>query len=362
MPKTYSQLYEQIISFENLYLAYCEARRGRRYRGDVLRFHQNHEETLLNLHKELKAKTWQPGPYREFLCTTEVKRRVIHAPAFIDRVVHHALANVTRPLFEKKYIFDSYATINGKGTHKAVFRVQEFMRRAGANWDTVYVLQCDISKYYPSMDHDVLMEQIKRTIRDKDALWLWRQVIAGFNDDTGRGLPIGALTSQIAANIYLNVLDHFVKECMQVKYYVRYMDDFVLLGPSKEYLWDALADIKWLLEGHLKLKLNPKTKIYPASRGVDFAGYRTFTTHMLPRKRNIKAAKKRFQNLSKLYSKGMVSMDRAKASVMSFLGYVKHCQARRTTLSTLSRLTLTKKGGLLNGKNSPDINDNSQPD
>ena len=361
MPKTYSQLYERIISFENLYLAYCDARRGRRYRGDILQFHQHHEEALLDLHASLKSRTWEPDPYREFLNITEVKRRIIHAPSFRDRVVHHALANVTRPLFEKKYIFDSYATIKGKGTHKAVYRVQEFLRQAGAAWGTVYVLQCDISKYYPNIDHDVLMEQVKRTIRDKDVIWLWEQIISGFTD-TGKGLPIGALTSQMAANIYLNVLDHFVKECLQGKYYVRYMDDFILLGPSKEYLWNALADIRWLIECHLKLKLNPKTGIYPASRGIDFAGYRTFTTHILPRKRNILAAKRRFKTLSHLYSKGLVSMERTKASVMSFLGYVKHCQARRTTISTLSRLVLKKKEDILNGKNSPGINNYSQPD
>ena len=358
MPKTYSNLFDKIISFENLYLAYCEARRGRRYRGDVLQFHKNFEEELSDIHRALKTKTWEPDPYREFLSITEVKRRIIHAPSFRDRVVHHALANITRPLFEKKYIFDSYATIQGKGTHKAVFRVQEHLRRAGAEWDNVYVLQCDIAKYYPNIDHDVLMKQVKRTIRDKDVIWLWEQIISGFTA-SGRGLPIGALTSQIAANIYLNVLDHFVKECLHGKYFVRYMDDFILLGPSKEYLWDALADIKWLLEGHLKLKLNPKTRIYPASRGIDFAGYRTFSTHILPRKRNIKAAKKRFKTLSYLFNKEMISLARVKASVMSFLGYVKHCQAIHTTASALSRLTIKQKGEIINGKNSPGTNDDN---
>ena len=341
MPKTHSQLFERIISFENLYLAYCEAKRGKRYREDILLFHQNYEETLTDLRKKLQEHTWKPDPYREFLSVTEVKRRVIHAPSFRDRVVHHALASVVRPLFEKKYIFDSYATIKGKGTHKAVYRVQEFMRRASARWGTVYALQCDIAKYYPNMDHDVLMEQIQRTIRDREVIGLWEQIISGFTD-SGKGLPIGALTSQMAANIYLNVLDHFVKECMQVKHYVRYMDDFIILGPSKEYLWNSLADIRWLLECHLKLKLNPKTGIYPASRGIDFAGYRTFTTHILPRKRNILAAKRRFKNLSYLYRHGMVISEKAKASAMSFLGYVKHCQAHRTTISTLSRLRLRR--------------------
>lgn len=341
MAKTYSHLFEEIVSFPNLLAAYFEARRGKLNCASIMKINRNYEDLIFALQKELREKTWEPKQYREFLCVTEVKRRIINAPAFEDRIVHHAMAKVVRPLFERKYIYDSYATIKGKGTHRAVYRVQEFLRLAKANWGKVYVLQCDISKYYPNIDHDVLMEQVKRTIRDKDVIWLWEQIISGFND-TGKGLPIGALTSQVAANIYLNVLDHFVKECLQGKYYVRYMDDFILLGPSKEYLWNALADIRWLLECHLKLKLNPKTGIYPATRGVDFAGYRTFTTHMLPRKRNILAAKRRFRTLSYLYRHNMTGAEKARASVASFLGYVKHCRARRTTLSTLSRLVLKR--------------------
>lgn len=342
MPKTYNHLFEEIVSFPNLLAAYFEARRGKMNCVSIMKINKNYEDVIFTLQKELKEKTWEPGQYRDFLCVTEVKRRLINAPAFRDRIVHHAIAKVVRPLFERKYIFDSYATIKNKGTHKAVYRVQEFLKRAARHGEKVYVLQCDISKYYPSIDHDVLIEQIERTVRDKEVVKLWRKILDGFSD-TGKGLPIGSLTSQIAANIYLNVLDHFVKECMQIKYYVRYMDDFVLIGNSKEELWKNLADIKWLVEGTLKLKLNKKTKIYPASRGVDFAGYRTFTNHILPRKRNIKAAKRRFKDLSYKYKNGRIDLKSVSQRVASFLGYVKHCQARRTTISTLKWLRLRGK-------------------
>lgn len=342
MPKTYNHLFEEIVSFPNLLAAYFEARRGKMNCVSIMKINRNYEDVIFTLQKELKEKTWEPGQYRDFLCVTEVKRRLINAPAFKDRIVHHAIAKVVRPLFERKYIFDSYATIKNKGTHKAVYRVQEFLKRAARHGEKVYVLQCDISKYYPSIDHDVLIEQIERTVRDKEVVKLWRKILDGFSD-TGKGLPIGSLTSQIAANIYLNVLDHFVKECMQIKYYVRYMDDFVLIGNSKEELWKNLADIKWLVEGTLKLKLNKKTKIYPASRGVDFAGYRTFTNHILPRKRNIKAAKKRFKDLSYKYKNGRIDLKSVRQRVVSFLGYVKHCQAKRTTISTLKWLRLRGK-------------------
>jgi len=342
MPKTYNHLFEEIVSFPNLLAAYFEARRGKMNCVSIMKINRNYEDAIFTLQKELKEKTWEPGQYRDFLCVTEVKRRLINAPAFRDRIVHHAIAKVVRPLFERKYIFDSYATIKNKGTHKAVYRVQEFLKRAARHGEKVYVLQCDISKYYPSIDHDVLIEQIERTVRDKEVVELWRKILDGFSN-TGKGLPIGSLTSQLAANIYLNVLDHFVKECMQIKYYVRYMDDFVLIGNSKEELWKNLADIKWLVEGTLKLKLNRKTKIYPASRGVDFAGYRTFTNHILPRKRNIKAAKKRFKDLSYKYKNGRIDLKSVKQRVVSFLGYVKHCQAKRTTISTLKWLRLRGK-------------------
>ena len=342
MPKTYNHLFEEIVSFPNLLAAYFEARRGKMNCVSIMKINRNYEDVIFTLQKELKEKTWEPGQYRDFLCVTEVKRRLINAPAFRDRIVHHAIAKVVRPLFERKYIFDSYATIKNKGTHKAVYRVQKFLKRAARHGEKVYVLQCDISKYYPSIDHDVLIEQIERTVRDKEVVELWRKILDGFSN-TGRGLPIGSLTSQLAANIYLNVLDHFVKECMQIKYYVRYMDDFVLIGNSKEELWKNLADIKWLIEGTLKLKLNRKTKIYPASRGVDFAGYRTFTNHILPRKRNIKAAKRRFKDLSYKYKNGRIDLKSVKQRVVSFLGYVKHCQAKRTTISTLKWLRLRGK-------------------
>lgn len=340
--KTYNNLFNEIISFENLYAAYLAAKKGKRYKPEVLLAGSNIEAILSELHYELSTGTWRPDKYREFLSVTEVKRRIIHAPTFKDRILQHAIVQVIRPYFEEKFIYDSYAVTPGKGTHLAVRRVQNFLRRAAITGESVYVLQCDISKFYPSMDHDVLKSQIRRTIRDKKVLRLLDTMIDGFNGNAGKGLPIGALTSQLAANIYLNVLDHFVKECIGAKYYLRYMDDFIIIDNDKQKLKSILADIRWLVECHLKLKLNPKTQIYPASRGVDFAGYRTFTTHILPRKRNIKAAKLRFKDLSYKFKWGRINIADATLRVISFLGYTKHCQARETTISTLKWLKLRR--------------------
>lgn len=342
--KTYNHLFEKVICIENLYEAYKNARRGKRFKPAVLAATWDIEKTIHQLHEDLKNETWEPDPYREFLCESEVKRRIIHAPSFRDRILHHAIIQIVQPLFEKKFIYDTYAVMPGRGTHRAVFRVQEFLRRAAATGEQVYVLQCDISKYYPSMRHDVLTEQIARTIRDKKLLRLWAKLIDGFQPETGVGLPIGALTSQLSANIYLNALDHFVKECIGFKKYVRFMDDFILISTDKAELKSALADIKWLLDTHLRLRLNPKTRIYAASQGVDFAGYRIWWSHIRPRKRNIKAAKIRFKNLSHQYKYGRTNLDDIQARVSSFLGYVKHCDARKTTESTLKWLQIQPKG------------------
>lgn len=340
--KRYSNLWERILTFENFYDAYLEAMRGRRYRSEVMSTAKRVELIIHQLMFELQTGTWHPAKYYEFECRTEVKRRMIDAPTFRDRMVHHAIDRVIRPLFEHKYIFDSYACQKGKGTHAACRRLQHFLRKAAAGGKHVYVLQADISKYYPSVSHDVLKTEIRRTIADEKLLEVLDSLIDSFNEDVCYGIPIGSLTSQMFANVYLNPFDHFMKECRQEKFYLRYMDDFIVVSDSKEHLKEALADATWFVETQLKLKLNPKTKIFPASHGVDFAGYRTFIDKTLPRKRNIKAAKIRFKNLSWMFRHGRASTDDAKKIVASFLGYCKHCKSRKSAGSALRRLVLSK--------------------
>ena len=340
--KRYNDLFERVVSFENLYEANKEARQGRRSKPEILRTGEHIEEILKGLQTRLINGTWTSDPYYQFECRTEVKRRIIHAPSFRDRIFHHALIRQVREQFEKKFIFDSYACRKGKGTHKAMQRTQEFLRRAARRGEKVYILQCDISKYYPSMDHAFLKGQIRRTIADERVLRAWDALIDGFETAPGKGLPIGALTSQISANVYLNYLDHIIKERLRVKYYLRYMDDFLIIENDKRKLHRILREVQRIVEGEMNLKLNPKTRIYAASKGVDFAGYRIFTTHILPRKRNIKAAKIRFKNLSYKYKWGRASLEDAQTRVASFLGYVKHCQSHNTTKSTLKWLKLRR--------------------
>lgn len=337
MPVTYSNLYPQIYDFQNLYSAYLKARRGKRYKKEVLEFSLNLEENLIILQNELIWKTWLPSQYKEFY-VYDPKKRLIQAPCFRDRVIHHALCNIIEPLFERKFIYDSYACRVNKGTHSAVLRAQKFLRILKRNYNNVYVLKADISKYFPSINHDILKRIIRRTISCSDTLFLIDKII----DQVECGLPIGALTSQLFANIYLNEFDHFIKDKLGTKYYLRYMDDFVIMHYDKNFLKKLLKEIEIFLTTKLTLQLNPKTKIYAYTQGVDFCGYRIWPTHILPRKRNVKKARKRFKKLAMLYQSRDINLNKVKSSIMSFIGYMKHCNGYRSLSFILKETILSK--------------------
>ena len=335
----YDGLWESFLTFDNFYDAYLDAVRRNKYKGEAMAASERIDLVIWDMMDRLEAGIWKPLPVHEFLVQTEVKRRVVHAPAFKDRVVHHALVNVIAPLFERKYIYDSYASRIGKGTHKAVCRVQEFIRSCRARFGSCYVLQGDIHKYYDSVSHEALMRVLSRTIKDDRILDLCWRIISAY----APGIPIGALTSQLFANVYLDIFDHLAKDRLQVKMYLRYMDDFIVIAPEKELLWQYLHSMGIFLKEELLLNLNPKTGIYPASHGVDFCGYRTFEQKILPRQRNIRAARKRFKDLSYRYRWGRTDFEDVRPRVGSFLGYMKHCNGYESTMSVLNGLILQRR-------------------
>lgn len=341
MPITTSGLWSQITSFDNLYDAYLDARRGKRDRVAIMKFSANVEENLVNIQNHLIWKSWRPGAQREFL-VREPKLRLIQAPPFSDRVVHHALVRVVDPLFERKFINDSYACRVGKGTQAAVARAQHFIRIAKRNsGDGPYILKADISRYFSSIRHHVLLAEIERTVSDPDVLWLWRRIISGYGHEAGVGLPVGALTSQLGANIMLNRLDHYAKDQMGLKHYVRYMDDFIAVLPNKAAAVEAMQELAGEVN-RLCLALNPKTSVHPWQRGLDFCGYRIWPTHILPRKRNIKRARLVFRKFAAKYRDGVIDQDFVRQRVNSFLAYTKHCNADRTVQGVLGDLCLTR--------------------
>lgn len=340
MAKTVGNLFETVASYDNLYEAYLEARKGKRQFTDVARFSANLEENLTNIHNHLIWGTWKPGKARTFR-VFEPKQRDIQAPPFVDRVVHHALVRVVEPYFERKFIHHSYACRVGKGSQRAVWALQKMLRDAQREWGSAYIVKCDISKYFASINHAVLFKEISKTISCRRTLGLWLKITQAYGYDDGVGVPVGALTSQLDGNIQLSPLDHLITSGAGFGRYVRYMDDFVIIVKHKPMARALLAFIDSEVSA-LALRLNPKSEYFPASRGVDFAGYRTWSTHILPRKRNLKKANKRFKSMARKYARGEIGLDYVQPRVASFLGYTKHCNSRRTVNSILGRLVLKR--------------------
>jgi len=344
MAQTFNDLWKNVIDFENLYYAYRAAGHGKRYRYEALRFAENLEENLITLQNELIWGMYKPLPFRQFY-VLEPKKRLISAPAFRDRVVHHAVVRVIEPIFERKFITDTYACRKGLGTHAAMNHVLWCSRVAQRRWGSYYVLKCDIRKYFPSVNHDVLKRILRRSIADREVLALLDTIIDAYEPE-GRGLPIGALTSQLMANIYLSPLDHFLKEECQVRFYARYMDDFVILHRDKAYLKELLAEIDSIVHERLDLTLNPKTGIFPGHNGIDFCGYRIWPTHIKPRKATVKRAKRRLRKMAKVYQKSPQIIVHARESIQSFLGYIRYCSGWKTTASVLERVVFKATSGI----------------
>jgi retron-type reverse transcriptase len=286
---------------------------------------------------------YKPEPYRQFI-VKEPKQRLISAPTFRDRVVHHALCQIIEPIFENRMVYETFACRCGKGTHAAVQHIQKCAKKAQRKWGSYYVLKCDIKSFFPSVDPDILSEIIGRHISDKKTMNLIEVIIRSYESpyQDGKGIPIGALTSQLGANIVLTPFDHWIKEDNHVEFYVRYMDDFIILHNNKQYLWELLYKIENYLHDNLKLNLNPKTGIFPAKQGIDFCGYRIWPSHIKPRKSTIKRAKKRLRKMAKMYRTNPEILEHAEASIMSFLGYIRHCAGWRSTKSMLENLVFKR--------------------
>ncbi len=290
--KTYDNIYSQIWDFQNLLKSYYQARKNKSCKSYAIKVEWDFEKLLFQLKRELEEGTYQPLPYYSFI-TYDPKERLIFVAPFRDRIVHHALHNVIEPLFDKGFAFDSYACRKQKGVHKAVLRVKSFMR--SFNNKPFFVLKCDIKKYFNSLDRDDLKNLINRKIKDQKAINLINKIIYSLPGD--EGMPIGNLTSQLFANVYLNELDQFVKNTLKVKYYCRYVDDFVLLASDKEQLKLWRLKINDFLNINLKLSLHDdRQEIFPSKIGVDFLGYHIFEDHILVRQSTVRRCFRRLKN------------------------------------------------------------------
>lgn len=340
MVKRYGDLYPQLITFENLHLAYRKAAKGKRGQPNVAEFEFDLEANLLQLQEELRDQTYKPGSYYSFLIF-DPKRRLISAAPFRDRVVHHALCNVIEPIFERTFIGDSYANRVGKGTHRALDRCQEFARRFR------YVLQCDIRQFFPSVDLQILRAILARKIADEKTMWLIDHILESgvgvladeyemvlFPDDNlwaalrPRGLPIGNLTSQFWGNVYLNELDQFVKRklrcCGSRGGYLRYVDDFLLFSDSKRQLWEWKDAIHELLVG-LRLTLHERSStVYPVTNGIPFLGFRIYPTHRRLKRRNGVAFARRFRKWREAVGRGEMTVEDLQKRVEGWIAHAAH--------------------------------------
>jgi retron-type reverse transcriptase len=277
--------YEHIISLENLLIAWQEFLSGKKMRKDVLDFHQNLMANIIDLHKELFEKRYKHSSYHAFNIS-DPKPRNIHKARVRDRLLHHALYRKLMPFFDRTFIADSYSCRQGRGTHKAMQRFQTFSNKVSKNnTRTVWVLKCDIRKFFASIDQSVLTQIITQYIPDKDLLALLSEIIGSFHSTReGVGLPLGNLTSQILVNIYMNEFDQFVKHKLKTKYYIRYADDFVFISDDKEWLENLLPRVSAFLAERLKLSLHPdKVFIKTLASGVDFLGWVHFPNHRVVR-------------------------------------------------------------------------------
>ncbi len=333
--KRHGRLWPQLISFENLLLAYQKARKGKRQRHEVTHFSLNLERELFQLQDDLTTHTYRPGDYRQFTLY-ERKPRLISAAPFRDRVVHHALMNVVEPLLDKSFIDDSYACRKNKGVHRAVGRYQTWAKRYS------YVLKLDIARYFPSIDQTILKRQICHQIKDKYVLELFDVILdhappqvstypVYFPEDDlltpiGRrvGLPIGNLTSQVLANLYLNGLDHFIKEQLRVPAYLRYVDDLILLGDDHQQLWGWASAIANEL-AKLRLRLHPaKVNLFHTWYGVDVLGYQVFPNFRLLRNDNGYRFARKLRRYALSYKAGRLDWDDFNAGVQSWIGHSGH--------------------------------------
>ena len=332
--KRTGNLWEEIISYKNIIIATKKAQRGKRFRPNILEFNYNLENEIIILKKELENQTYIPSDYKVFQIIDPKPRQISAAP-YRDRVVHHALCNVIAPIFEKSFITDCYANRRGLGTHKALHRFIKFAHSSR------YVLQCDIKKYFPTINHAILKQIIRHKIKSPKTLWLIDLIIDRSNpqepvqlyfsgDDLlsplahRKGLPLGNLTSQFFANIYLSQFDHFVKERLQAKRYLRYVDDFAMFSDDLDFLKSAKQEIEIYL-AKIRLQLHSgKTQIFETKYGINFVGFRLVNNRIRVISKNIRCGRKRLNRLCKQINLGRLEPVQIQRSIQAWKGHLQH--------------------------------------
>ena len=354
--KRYANLWPQVTAFDNLYRAYRKARRGKQHKPGVALFSLNLEPSLLELQADLLAGTYRPGAYRLFTIYERKPRQIAAAP-FLDRVVHHALMNIVEPLIDPRFIFDSYACRKGKGVHQAVARYQTWARKYH------YALKMDVQQYFPSIDHAILLDKIARYLKDPKVLDLFAEIIRTSPPFPGRpplyfpgddlftplqrraGIPIGNLTSQFLANLYLDAFDHFMGSELRVPAYLRYVDDMIVLDNDKA----RLHEIRYRAEEFLqreRLRLHPrKANVVPVRQGLDVLGYRVFPDFRLLRNDNGHRFTRKLRGFARSYAAGKADLRDFSPHLFSWLGHVRHADSEGLRERIFSGIVFRRESG-----------------
>lgn len=307
--KRINNLYAQICSIENLQLADSIARKGKLNQPGVISHDQNQDSNIQQLHKMLTNKTYKTSQYTTFIIYEPKERLIFRLPYFPDRIVHHAVMNILEPIFVSTFTADTYSCIKKRGIHAAAKAVKLALKDKSG---TQFCLKLDIKKFYPSVDHEILKQLLRRKIKDQDLLALLNGII-----DSAAGLPIGNYLSQYFANFYLTYFDHWIKEDLHIKYYFRYADDMVILSDNKPYLHQVLDQIRTYLQENLNLTVKENYQVFPVdARGIDFVGYVFRHSHTLLRK----SIKQSFAR--------MLRRNKNPQSIASYRGWAVHCNSK----------------------------------
>ena len=321
-------LYERVIDFNNLYEAYLESRKGKRWKNATARFSMHALSYIWHLHEELKSGTYRitHEDYNVFLIH-EPKERVIKSIPFAHKIVQRSICdNALEPIFERTFLYDNYASRKGKGTHAALDRTRDFLRAHYRKYGIDgYILKCDVEKYFDSINHENLKRMYRTYITDERLLWLLDMIV---DSTPGDGLPIGNQTSQLFSLLYLNAMDHFIKRYLRIKWYVRYMDDFVLMCPDKEYLQYAKKEIELFLSD-IGLSLNEKSHVFPIKNGVNFLGFYMYVTDAGKvisklRRESKEKMRRKLKKFHEMYKKGEITKEQIMQSWESWKGHASH--------------------------------------
>ncbi len=326
------RIFHEVVSVANLFAAWNEFKKGKRKKRDVALFELHLENNIFALHRVLTNKTFFHEPYTDFY-VCDPKRRHIHKASVRDRVLHQAIFRVLYPVFDKHFIFDSYSSRLNKGTHAGVARLKDACCKVSRNWkSSAWVLKCDVRKFFDSIDHGILRSLINEKVDDMELLALLDILFASFENTKGKGLPLGNVTSQLFANIYLNELDQFIKHELKARHYFRYCDDFVIVHADQTFLETAENRIAQFLQEKLLLHLHPyKVEIRKVRQGIDFLGYVVLPHHIVLRTKTKKRMLRNLWNGLQHITSGEIDKSQLSATLHAYLGILSHANANHLT-------------------------------